>query len=396
MAVTQLKDGRWIVFYRKGTVPEDPNRTREYFGRGAIGREAAEMRNKELGFGRRKPQEKKKQLTFGDIAFEYQEAKFSRTTASTKSGLYYKLKSVILPELGHVPVDRLTPRRLDLYVKKRLATPITVWTGPKSKRVKKKLFDADGNPRLVKATTVHRELSDILAVMSWAVGKRKIAFNPVAGYEKPQRDDASIRPPSQAETRALLKHAPDHLVRAITIAWYTGIRPGAVELLQLKWADVDWQRRCLFVIGARKGGPVRRVVPLEDGFIPTLKAWYKADGEDDSLHMIMFNGKPIRSIKTTWKNTKAAAGITRRLRPYDLRHAFVTYLLEDGADLKAVSAMAGHSRTDTTTRIYQHINLDLMRSSISKMPALDNTGDNTSYDQDTTAANPDQSEDDSQ
>lgn len=370
MAVIQLKDGRWVVSYRKGTISEAPDRTREYFGRGIAGSQAAEQRNKDLGFGRRKPQQKKNVPTFGDIAGQYQKAKFAHNTETTKSGRYYKLKSVILPELGHLPVDRLTRRRLDQYVNKRLATQVTAWMGPESKRVKKKLVDADGNPRFIKATTVHRELSDIMAVMSWAERNRKVAFNPVAGYKKPKRDDASIRPPSQSETRALLAHAPDHLVRAITLAWYTGVRPGAVELLSLRWSDVDLDRRTMFVIGARKGGPVRRVVPLDEGIVATMKKWYKADDENDSRHMITFNGKSIRTIKTTWKNTKAAAGITRRLRPYDLRHAFVTYLLEGGADLKSVSAMAGHSRTDTTTRIYQHINMDLMRASIAKMPSV--------------------------
>ena len=60
MAVAQLKDGRWIVAYRRGTIPEAPNRTRKYFGRGIAGSQAAEQRNTELGFGRRKPQQKKK------------------------------------------------------------------------------------------------------------------------------------------------------------------------------------------------------------------------------------------------------------------------------------------------------------------------------------------------
>ena len=393
MAVTQLKDGRWVVSYRKGTIPEAPNRTREYFGRGIAGSQAAEQRNKELGFGRRKPQQKKNLPTFGDITAQYQEAKFAHNTATTKSGRYYKLKSVILPELGHLPVDRLTRRRLDQYVNKRLATQVTAWTGPECKRVKRKLVDADGNPRFIKATTVHRELSDIMAIMAWAVENRKIAFNPIAGYKKPKRDDASIRPPSLSETNELLKYAPDHLVRAITIAWYTGTRPGAIELLQLKWSDVDWERRCLFVIGARKGGPVRRVVPLDDGIMASLKKWYQADGENDNRYMITFHGKPIKRITTAWNTTKAIAGITRRLRPYDLRHAFVTYLLEGGADLKSVSTMAGHSRTDTTTRIYQHINMDLMRDSIAKMPSVGPT-DTTEFYQGSGSVKPSQSDDD--
>jgi integrase len=97
----------------------------------------------------------------------------------------------------------------------------------------------------------------------------------------------------------------------------------------------------------------------------------QAAEEGGSRLLITFPGKPIRSIKTAWKNTKAADGITRRLQPYDLRHAFGTYLLEGGADLKPVSAMTGHSRTGTTTRIYQHMNMDLMRASIAKIPTVE-------------------------
>jgi hypothetical protein len=64
---------------------------------------------------------------------------FSRHTDSTKSGRYYKLKGVILPELGDLPpADRLTRRGLDQYVNKRLSTQKTACTGPESKRVKKK------------------------------------------------------------------------------------------------------------------------------------------------------------------------------------------------------------------------------------------------------------------
>ena len=395
MAVLQLKDSRWIVKYRKGTIPENPERTREYFGRGPGARAAAEQRNKELGFGHRKPQEKTANLTFGEVAAEYQEAKFSRNTDTTKNGRYYKLKSVILPEFGHLPIDRLTRHRLDQYVNKRLSTQRTVMAGPKNRRVKRKLYDPDGNPMMIKATTVHRELSDIMAIMSWAVEERRIAFNPVSGYKKPQRDDASIRPPSPREIENILKAAPGHLVRAITIAWYTGTRPGGVELLSLKWSDVDWDRQSIFVVSARKGGPAKRVVPLDERFAAMLYSWYKADGENDGRNIITFNGKPIKSIKTTWKNTKAIAGITRRLRPYDIRHAFVTYLLEAGGDLKSVSTMAGHSRTDTTTRIYQHIDLDLMRRNIERMPSVVPPGTTLGY-QASDPANPDRPGDDSE
>ncbi len=50
MSVHKLKDGRWIVKYEKGTIKREPNRTREYFGRGVGAEKLARLRNKELGF----------------------------------------------------------------------------------------------------------------------------------------------------------------------------------------------------------------------------------------------------------------------------------------------------------------------------------------------------------
>lgn len=371
MAVLKLKDGRIVVAYRKGVNPEDPERTREYFGRGPSARKAAEARDAQLKLGQRKKMAPRRPMPkFKDIAALYMEARAAHNTPSTNEGRYHKFKGVILPELGHLPVDRLTHRRLDQYVNKRLKTQRTVWTGPEDRRRKKKLFDAGGKPKLVKAVTVHRELSDIMAVMAWAKDNNRIAINRVAGYKKLPRDDERIRPPSPAEARRLIDNAPQHLVRAITIAWYTGTRPGSVELFRLRWADVDFERNCLFVIGARKGGPVTRSVPFDAPFAATLQQWYTDDGKDDARHIITYHGQPVTTIKTAWKNAKAKAKIRRRLRPYDLRHAFVSYLLDGEGDLKSVSSMAGHSRTETTTRIYQHLSMDLLRRTVRKMPAI--------------------------
>ena len=50
MSVHQLKDGRWVVRFRKGKIPSDPNKTAEYYGRGKEGEQLARQRNTDLGF----------------------------------------------------------------------------------------------------------------------------------------------------------------------------------------------------------------------------------------------------------------------------------------------------------------------------------------------------------
>ncbi|MFC1858162.1 tyrosine-type recombinase/integrase [Thermodesulfobacteriota bacterium] len=72
-------------------------------------------------------------------------------------------------------------------------------------------------------------------------------------------------------------------------------------------------------------------------------------------------------MQKSWECALKKAKIQRRLRPYDLRHYFVTRCLEEGADLKAVSEVVG-SRPDTLWRHYQHVSRDLRRRAVAAVP----------------------------
>ena len=169
----------------------------------------------------------------------------------------------------------------------------------------------------------------------------------------------------------LIKHAPEHLKRFLIIAYYCGARPGASELLSLTWDKVDLDAGTILVVSARKGGRESRLIPLNEDFKRFLKEWKEADG-DDSRYLITWGGKPIKRIVGSFKRAKRKAKINpnRKLPPYAFRHAFVTAALNAGGDLKGVSEMAGHSRTETTTRIYQHTNIKLHRGIIENLPPI--------------------------
>jgi len=64
----------------------------------------------------------------------------------------------------------------------------------------------------------------------------------------------------------------------------------------------------------------------------------------------------------------------RRLRPYDLRHSAISAMFKDGADLKSVSEIAGHSRPSTTTNVYQHVDETMHRAAIEKIPPENEKG----------------------
>lgn len=368
MSIVQKPDGRWAVVYK------DQGRQRwQYFGRGAEAEAEARRYDQELKASGKVREYRKRPAAFSPTITELAEAyllsKKSTMAAATQQALLHKLTSVILPIIGHLKALRLTPAALDRYVAKRLKTPLTVRAGSKTAPRLKALTDDQGKPRFPKLTTIHRELSDIQAILNWSAGRRLIPFNPVARYAKPSRDDEIIRPPSTNEVGALLRHAADHLKRALTISYFTGLRPGAAELYRLTWDDVDMDAGEVFVTSAKKGGLRSRRVPIHPGFLEKLKVWHAADrGRGPLVH---YRGKPVTTIKTAFAAAKRRAGITRRIRPYDLRHAFATAILAGGGDLKSTSELLGHSRPDTTTRVYQHTSAALHRDTIGRLPDPD-------------------------
>jgi integrase len=334
MSVHQLPDGRWFVQHRD---PDRPGKfKREYFGRGieaeAQARACNEASPHRPGTASRPGAGAARAHggpTMADLIEAYQNAKSITMAKASRIALWYKAKKILLPAFGHILAYNLNDHLLDLFVARRLKSG-------------------------VKLTTVRRDLSDVMAVLNWSCRRRMIMHNPVAGYAKPARDDAVIMPPTLAEVRRILAVSPAHLKRAIALVHYLGVRPGHSELLSITWDQVDLVAGLVTVVSAQKGGLRYRQVPIPPGLAAQMAAWRIDDGQWMST-LVHWRARPVERIGKAWRAALARAGITRRIRLYDLRHAMVTRALAAGAPLKAVSEVAGHTRTDTTTRIYQHV-----------------------------------------
>lgn len=342
MSVHQLKDGRWIVRHPIGTDPERPTANKTYFGRGEQGEDLARAYDATLKMA--KPERGGRpplgaNPPFTALANLYLTAKQHTIAASTRTKCINRMRYTILPEIGEEFSLSITPARLDRYISQRVATG-------------------------VKLTTVHREITDIRAVLRFAVKRGAIIYNPMDGFEMPARDNAIISPPTEQEFNAILECAVPHLQRAMLIAYHTGLRPGVVELSRLRWEHVDFHGRTLMVISAVKGGMPSRMVPLNATIMEHLSKWYEEDLKENRPYLVNYRGGPIDSLRTAWKNAKRRAKVTRRLRLYDIRHAFATRLLAAGANLKAVSEIIGHSSPNLTLEVYQHVDNDLKRQAV--------------------------------
>lgn len=139
----------------------------------------------------------------------------------------------------------------------------------------------------------------------------------------------------------------------LELLFSTGLRVS--ELCALN-ADIDLTRDEISVRG--KGEKVR-VVFLSDASKAAVKEYLKArkdmeaalfvDGRSNALHRIT-----PRDVQRHIKTYAALAGITSKVTPHTMRHVFATDLLSNGADLRSVQALLGHSSI-TTTQIYTHI-----------------------------------------
>jgi integrase len=280
--------------------------------------------------------------SFASIAEEYIKVKAVSMSAVSVDNLLYKMNGVILPRIGQMAAIRVTPDQLDQYVADRAGQ--------------------------VKRTTIHRELSDIRAVLRWAVRRGLLPSNPMDGYEMPKRDDATVLPLSHGEIQAIINHSPEHLRRAMLLSFFCGLRPGAVELLSIRYNQINWSAGTITIISAKKGGIDRREVPIHPDL--PLRQWYDADGADPGRHVITWQGKPVVTIKRSWSTAKRAAGVGgRKIPPYALRKSFVTTLLHQGVDPETIAKIAGHD-VYTMLKHYAYSATETARGAIAQLPSI--------------------------
>jgi integrase len=219
----------------------------------------------------------------------------------------------------------------------------------------------------LKQNGINRKLSIVKAILAWAEGEEIIEVNHARGFQCPRGEDAKVPPPTPSEIERILAVAPEHLQRAVTLAFYLGVRVGPSELFALQWENFDFQRGKVTVHCAKKNLKMPwREIDLHESLLPLLASW-RVDGNG---HVIHFKGQPITSMKKSWHTALVAAGITRPIRPYDIRHAFATYALEGGADIKAVSEIMGHQSTAMIHKHYQHVLNTQKRAAIGALPTL--------------------------
>jgi site-specific recombinase XerD len=186
MSVCTRKDGQIFVNWMEGG-----KQKRKYFGKDLKAMAEAVRFNERITGPVRREQHG---VVFAELVNAYLTAKATSMSKSSIDCLLHRMKTLILPEIRDTLAMNLNHTTIDRYISKRSQT--------------------------VKNTTIHRELSDVFAILRWSVRRRLIPRNPLEGYEMPRRDDETILPLAQAEIEAIINHSPEHLRRAILLSFY--------------------------------------------------------------------------------------------------------------------------------------------------------------------------------
>lgn len=204
--------------------------------------------------------------------------------------------------------------------------------------------------------TINRRVSILRAALNWAVRNDILRENPLHDLRMPRARAQRIAPPTAKEAQAILAVAAPHVQRVVILGLCAGPRIGPSELFRLEWQDVDLINAMIRMPSAKKNTlEDGRDIPIRSSLMPVMQAWQQHDQQQGIRHVISWGGRPVSNIGHAWHTALKRAGITRRIRPYDLRHAFATYALAGSADIGSVARLMGHVDASMILQTYQHV-----------------------------------------
>ncbi len=212
------------------------------------------------------------------------------------------------------------------------------------------------------ASSVSRNISALRTFYNYFMKLDKISYNPCDSIKQPKLGthlptfltieeiekllDIKIETPFDARNKAILE-----------IMYATGLRISETITLEFKNIDLD---ECIVRVMGK--GSKERIVPINDYAIDALNNYINNYRQllvknIETNYLFLNNHGKMLTRQGVFKMIKEEClkkGITKNISPHTLRHTFATHLLENGADLRVIQELLGHSDIQTT-QIYTHI-----------------------------------------
>ncbi len=207
-----------------------------------------------------------------------------------------------------------------------------------------------------KSSSISRCIASIRSFYQFVLKRKKIKVDPTANIKSPKIEKRVPSVLTSKEVELLLDQPKSADLKGIRdkamleFAYATGMR--VTEIISLNIDDVNLEEGYVVC----KTGNKERNIPLGTMALNALKEYVKnardvlIKSENEKALFVNINGGRL-TRQGFWKIIKyykEQAHITKDITPHVLRHSFATHLLQNGADLKAIQTMLGHSDISST------------------------------------------------
>ncbi len=210
----------------------------------------------------------------------------------------------------------------------------------------------------LQASSMIRKMAAIRTYYRFLLKKGWVAKSPAENLSLPKAPKKLPRFLIQDEAVALMDSKKTSKKTSLNVRnqailellYGTGLRVS--ELIGLDIGSFDLGDGWIKVKGK---GNKERVVPLAGKAAETLAVYMEQRGAEKGALFLNDAKKrlTVRSVQRLVKDESARCGILKRTTPHTLRHSFATHLLEEGADLRGIQELMGHSSLSTTQKYTQ-------------------------------------------
>ena len=298
----------------------------------------------------------KPDMPFGEwIDFWYQYFSSPKLRPTTQATYENRIYGHIIPSVGKIPLSKLTQNDLQQFYAKLKRT---------GRKVNVELKGTGVSDRMVRSCHALCRSS-----LEKAVEEGLITRNPSIGCKLPPKKNGEMKVLTQTEIVRLLNQAYDEgYYEMFLLELTTGMRRG--EILGLKWRDLNLETGELNIkrqlttkgISVPKTKSSIRTILLPPDMLDLLREMKKTAKYDWIFPSPVKEGEPRNPTAITKRfRIMLERAHCKHVRFHDLRHTFATMALENGMDVKTLSAMIGHVSSETTLNIYSHVT-DTMRA----------------------------------
>lgn len=210
-----------------------------------------------------------------------------------------------------------------------------------------------------KTSTISRNLATIRSFYQYLLRNKKIKNDPTVNVQSPKIEKRVPSVLTSEEVELLLDQPKDIDLKGtrdkamLEFAYATGMK--VTEIIDLKVTDINFEDSTVECSNGKKA----RTIPLGALAEKALKEYVEQarpiliKDENNKALFVNMNGSKL-TRQGFWKIVKyykEKAHIDKEITPHVLRHSFATHLLQNGADLKSIQAMLGHSDI-SSTQIY--------------------------------------------